>query len=80
MNSINLAHARAHLSEVLDRIEKGERIIITRRGKAVAEISPVGLRKKLPSSEELAGFLTSMPAQQLDTIDSVDVLRDGERY
>jgi antitoxin (DNA-binding transcriptional repressor) of toxin-antitoxin stability system len=34
--------AKAHLSELLDRVENGEEIIITRRGKPVARISRAG--------------------------------------
>jgi prevent-host-death family protein len=37
MSTMNFADAKAHLSEVMDRVEKGERIQITRRGKAIAE-------------------------------------------
>lgn len=33
--------AKTHLSALLDRVERGERITITRRGKPVAEIAPV---------------------------------------
>lgn len=32
--------AKTHLSELLERAERGERIIITRRGKAVAMLGP----------------------------------------
>ncbi|MDN5864750.1 MAG: type II toxin-antitoxin system prevent-host-death family antitoxin [Gammaproteobacteria bacterium] len=33
--------AKTHLSALLDRVERGERIVITRRGKPVAEIGPL---------------------------------------
>ena len=36
MNVVSLADAKAHLSALLDRVEAGETIEITRRGKAVA--------------------------------------------
>jgi prevent-host-death family protein len=32
--------AKTHLSELLDRVERGEEIIITRRGKAIAKLAP----------------------------------------
>jgi prevent-host-death family protein len=32
---------RARLSEVLDRVERGERVRIVRRGRPAAELSPV---------------------------------------
>lgn len=40
MVSFGSFHAKTHLSQLLDRVEKGERIVITRNGKPVAELSP----------------------------------------
>lgn len=33
--------AKNKLSELLDRVERGERVVITRRGKPVAEMVPI---------------------------------------
>lgn len=41
MLEINVKEARSNLSSILDRVEKGEEVIITRRGKRVARISNV---------------------------------------
>ncbi len=41
MLEINVKEARSNLSSILDRVEKGEDIIITRRGKRVARISNI---------------------------------------
>ena len=61
MDTVNLAQAKARLSELLDKVEAGQEVVITRRGKAVAHLSPVlGPRKALPLGE-LAGFRASMP-------------------
>lgn len=38
MTKVSLASAKAHLSELLDRVEMGESVEITRRGKTVARI------------------------------------------
>jgi len=38
--------AKTHLARLLDAVEKGERIYITRRGKRVAQLSPVEDSKK----------------------------------
>jgi antitoxin (DNA-binding transcriptional repressor) of toxin-antitoxin stability system len=40
MTTMGFYQARTHLSEVLDRVEKGKTILITRRGKPVALIGP----------------------------------------
>jgi prevent-host-death family protein len=38
---VNLHEAKAHLSELLDRVEAGETVVICRRNKPVAELKPV---------------------------------------
>lgn len=39
-NQVSLAEAKAHLSALLDRVEAGEEVVITRRGKPVARLKP----------------------------------------
>jgi len=41
MKTTGSDEARKHFSELLDRVEKGERILITRRGKPAALLVPV---------------------------------------
>ena len=66
MVTVNLAQAKARLSELLDKIETGESIVITRHGKAVAHLAPVvGPRQPLPLPlRELADFRATMPNLQ----------------
>jgi prevent-host-death family protein len=40
--TIGIAEAKARLSEVIDRVESGETIIIARNGAPVAELRPLG--------------------------------------
>lgn len=40
MEHITLTDAKAHLSDIIDRVERGETVAITRRGKVAARISP----------------------------------------
>jgi prevent-host-death family protein len=41
MTGINLAEAKAHLSELVSKAESGEETIIMRRGEAVAKLVPI---------------------------------------
>ena len=41
MNEIGLFEAKNKLSELVDRAERGEETVITRRGKPVAKLVPV---------------------------------------
>ena len=41
MRKVGLFEAKQKLSELVDRAKRGERIVITRRGKPEAELAPV---------------------------------------
>ena len=76
MVTVNLAQAKARLSELLDKVETGQEIVITRRGKAVAYLSAVvGPRKPLPL-RELARFRATMPPLRRPAADLLRELRD----
>lgn len=79
METVNLAHAKAHLSELLDRVEAGEEVLITRRGRTVARMSPVA-RPKIPLPlEELAAFRAAMPRLPRPSAELLREARDEER-
>ncbi|MCY0899645.1 MAG: type II toxin-antitoxin system prevent-host-death family antitoxin [Firmicutes bacterium] len=40
MREVGAYEAKTHLAELLDAAEKGETIIVTRRGKPIAKITP----------------------------------------
>jgi len=54
MNRINIREARRRLSAVVDAAERGESTVITRRGRQVARVGPVGPAKgrRLPDLTE----------------------------
>jgi prevent-host-death family protein len=40
MKEFNVRHVQHHLAEVLELVERGEKVRITRRGKVVAQLGP----------------------------------------
>ena len=80
MNAINLADAKAHLSELVDRVEAGDTIDITRRGKAVARLTAVARPRKRIDMTMLQALTAVMPPQAQDAADLVRSMRDGDRY
>ena len=46
MLTVSVAEAKAHLSEILARIEGGGEVVITRRGQPVARLSAVNSPKR----------------------------------
>jgi prevent-host-death family protein len=80
VNTINLADAKAHFSELVDRVAAGDSVDILRRGKAVARLAPVD-RPRKPIDLSLMQKLTEdMPIQAHSATDFVRAMRDGDRY
>ena len=48
MESVTVRDLRNRGGEVLDRVERGERVIVTRDGRAVAELRPLPRRSARP--------------------------------
>ncbi len=80
MLTVNLAQAKARLSELLDKVESGEEIVITRYGKPVAHIRRAVPAKKPLPLEELAVFRARMPRWGKPSAKLLREMRDDERY
>jgi len=81
MRSLPLADAKARLSEVIDEVEGGGEVVITRRGRPVARLVPErpALRRGRSSAwlDELREFVEGQP---MAPAQSVIEVRAGERY
>ncbi len=82
MNSIGAFEAKTHLSELLDRVEQGEKITITRHGVPTAMLVPVTeTKRKLTHDEILAGFRELRKTIKPDPSMSIrDMIDEGRRY
>lgn len=54
MPDIGAYDAKTHLPKLLERVERGERFVITRHGKPVAELIPVSVRDTAAIARALA--------------------------
>ena len=54
MTTVGAFEAKTHLAALLDRVERGEEVVITRRGKPVARLVAASSR---PSPEEAVAAL-----------------------
>ena len=61
MLTVSLEKAEARLSELLDKVETGEKIVIIRRGKAIAHLSPIADPKRPLPLRGLAEFRATAP-------------------
>jgi prevent-host-death family protein len=80
MRSINLADAKAHLSELVERAAAGDTVRIMRRGKPVAQITAVQTPRKRIDLSALRAMTDMMPMQRESARAVVRRLRDEERY
>ncbi len=80
MGSINLADAKAHLSELVERAAAGEAVRITRRGKPVAQIVAADLPRKPVNLAALQALTASMPRQAAPARETIRQMRDEARY
>lgn len=63
MEHVDLADAKARLSELVDRVETGDSIDITRRGKPGARLTPVSQPRKPINAALLRSLTATMPPQ-----------------
>ena len=80
MDVVNLAEAKAHLSELIDRVEAGETVEITRRGKPAARLTPIVPPKTKVDIARLKALTDSLPYQEIGAAEFVRAMRDAERY
>lgn len=83
MRSMTLADAKTQLSAVVDSVEAGEEIVITRRGKPVARIVAEHAAPAYDASalrKELRDFVMAQPRQATSAVRIMRSLRDKARY
>lgn len=79
MGTVSLAYAKAHLSELVDRVQAGDTIAITRRGKAVARLVAADSPRRRIDKAMLAALTNTPPPQQVGAAEPVRSMRDGDR-
>lgn len=77
--SVSVADAKAHLSELLNAVEAGETVQITKRGKPVTTLSPVQRKKQPVDLEWLRSVTDGMQYSDISAVDIVREMRDS-RY
>jgi prevent-host-death family protein len=80
MSSVNLADAKAHLSELVERAAAGEAVRITRRGKPVAQLVPADIPRKPVNLGALQATTAGMPKQAEPAREAIRKMRDEARY
>lgn len=81
MREIQASEAKTHLPRILNEVERGETIIITRHGRPIARIVPeTDLRQAemRKVKDQIAAFRQSMPPLSLEEI--LSARHEGHKY
>jgi prevent-host-death family protein len=78
MREIGAYEAKTHLPKLLEQVEKGERFIITRHGRAVAELAPVGTRSESGVRRAIKDLRSLRDELGRRGVRMADLLREGE--
>ncbi|MDQ8027506.1 MAG: type II toxin-antitoxin system prevent-host-death family antitoxin [Brevundimonas sp.] len=85
MANYGVAEAKNKFTHLLDKVEEGEKVIITRHGKPVAELRPLPASKpKLTEAERQAWYdefvkrRNARPAASIPAVELVRAMRDGD--
>lgn len=78
MPEIGAYEAKTHLPKLLERVEKGERFVITRHGRAVAELAPVGKRDEKSIRRAIGDLHSLRDELKRRGVRMGDLLRRGE--
>ena len=77
-SQVEVSIVETNLNELLTRVEQGEEIVITRRGKPVATLSQA--KRVFKPFTSHAKLLASQPEAQTSSVDTLTALRDEARY
>jgi len=79
MAEIGVYEAKTHLAKLLERVEKGERFIITRHGRPVAELRPVSYRSREDILGAIEGIKAFASTHRLRGLLLRDMIREGRK-
>jgi prevent-host-death family protein len=81
MASVGAFEAKTHLSDLLDRVARGEKITITRHGVPAALLIPVEEKEAQPSHREIVEGMRALRKRVKPGKMSVrDMVKEGRRF
>ena len=79
MKQIGVYDAKTHLTKLLDEVERGEIITITRHGKPVAKLVPFATPRK-DVAAVIAAIRESRKGRTLGGISPKELINEGRKY
>jgi prevent-host-death family protein len=79
MKAIGIAEARSTFSALLKQVERGEEVVITKRGKAVARLVPVGAASRDRLTETAGRLKAFRRGRRLGNFSAKALIEEGRR-
>ena len=79
MAEIGASEAKSHLSQLLARVRKGERFVITKHGNPVAELIPFRKRDPEKIRAAIEDLRTFQNAHSLDGLSVREMIEEGRK-
>ena len=81
MREIQASEAKTHLPQILDAVERGETVIITRHGRAIARLVPEAQRRHAEIDQAIAALAElRQRAGKLSIAELLAARHEGHRY
>jgi prevent-host-death family protein len=80
MTTVGAYEAKTRLSELLERVARGESFTITRHGVPVATLAPVSGSRRRPASEVVAEMLAARRGVRLAGESIRELIEEGRRF
>jgi prevent-host-death family protein len=77
---ISAYEAKTHFSQLLARAEKGERVTITKHGRAVAQLIPIAPAKKMSRDEAILRLRAFREEHKLEGITIRELIDEGRKW
>jgi prevent-host-death family protein len=78
---VQASEAKIHLPQLLDEVERGETIIITRHGRAIARIIPEAHRRQQEIDEAIADIEElGKESGKAAVAEILSLIREGRKY
>lgn len=80
MRKVSAHEARTHLPRLLKRVGKGERFVITKHGRPIAELVPVQKRFKERIEAAIEGLKAFQASHSLGGLSVREMIEEGQKY
>lgn len=81
MREVQASDAKSHLAQLLDEVERGETIVITRHGRAIARLVPEAERRQAQiraAIDDIKALRRSGPKMSVEEIRAL--INEGRKY